>query len=111
VTTCNLERSKEWNHATSKACGGAHRPSGASVLSAAAQEGDVAAGLAFAREACKLCHIVEPDDRATRSIDIGPAFRDVANTSEMTATALRGFLTTSHPKMPNLILTPEQTGM
>jgi len=26
----------------------------------------------------------------------------------MTATALRVFLTTSHPKMPNLILTPEE---
>ena len=26
----------------------------------------------------------------------------------MTATALRVFLTTSHPKMPNLILTSEQ---
>ena len=26
----------------------------------------------------------------------------------MTATALRVFLTTSHPKMPNLILAPEQ---
>jgi hypothetical protein len=27
----------------------------------------------------------------------------------MTATALRVFLTSSHPKMPNLILTPEET--
>jgi hypothetical protein len=27
----------------------------------------------------------------------------------MTATALRVFLTTSHPKMPNLILTPDET--
>jgi hypothetical protein len=27
----------------------------------------------------------------------------------MTATALRVFLTSSHPKMPNLILSPQQT--
>jgi hypothetical protein len=27
----------------------------------------------------------------------------------MTATALRVFLTTSHPSMPNLILTPQDT--
>jgi hypothetical protein len=27
----------------------------------------------------------------------------------MTATALHAFLTTSHPKMPNLILTPPET--
>jgi hypothetical protein len=39
---------------------------------------------------------------------IGPNFQDIANTSGMTATALRVFLTTSHPKMPNLIHTPEQ---
>jgi cytochrome c551/c552 len=77
----------------------------ATAVSAAAQDGDAAAGRAFAREACKLCHIVEPDERATRSIVIGPGFRDIANTPGMTATALRVFLTTSHPKMPNLILT------
>ena len=35
-------------------------------------------------------------------------FQDIANTNGMTATALRVFLTTSHPKMPNLILTPEE---
>ena len=34
--------------------------------------------------------------------------KDIANTKGMTATALRVFLTTSHPKMPNLILAPEQ---
>jgi hypothetical protein len=41
-------------------------------------------------------------------VEIGPAFRDIANTLGMTATALRVFLTSSHPKMPNLILTPEE---
>ena len=41
-------------------------------------------------------------------IAIGSAFRDVADTPGMTRTALRAFLLTSHPKMPNLILTPEQ---
>jgi hypothetical protein len=34
---------------------------------------------------------------------------DISNTRGITATALRAFLTTSHPKMPNLILTPEET--
>ena len=40
--------------------------------------------------------------------EIGPAFRDIANTPGMTTTALTAFLTTSHPKMPNLILTPKE---
>ena len=74
-----------------------------------AQESDVAAGHAFARNACQPCHAVEAEQRTPRRIVIGPAFRDVANTSGMTATAVRVFLRTSHPKMPNLILTPEET--
>ena len=41
-------------------------------------------------------------------IEIGPAFPDVANTPRMTATALPVFLTSSHPKVPNLILIPEE---
>jgi len=78
-------------------------------LTANAQDGDIANGHAFARKACNPCHIVEAQDDATRRFVIGPAFRDIANTSGMTATALRVFLTTSHPKMPNLILTPDET--
>jgi cytochrome c len=52
--------------------------------------------------------MVEAKQTEPRRIVIGPAFRDITNTRGMTATALRVFLTTSHPKMPNLILTPEE---
>jgi cytochrome c551/c552 len=79
------------------------------AVSGHAQDGDAVAGHAFAREACRACHMVEAEQPAPRIIVIGPAFRDIANTRGMTATALRVFLTTSHPKMPNLILTPEET--
>jgi mono/diheme cytochrome c family protein len=72
------------------------------------QDGDIAAGHAFTREACKACHDVEPEESSSRMIEIGPAFCDVANTPGMTATAIRVFLTSSHPKMPNFILTPEE---
>jgi hypothetical protein len=41
--------------------------------------------------------------------EIGPASRDVADTPGMTASALKVLLTSSDPKMPNLILTPEET--
>ena len=78
------------------------------AASAHAQDGDVAAGHDFAREACNACHLVDAKQKKPRRIVIGPAFRDIANTGGMTATALRVFLTTSHPKMPNLILTPEE---
>ena len=76
---------------------------------ARAQQSEVAAGHAFARNACQPCHAVEAEQRRPRMIVIGPAFREIANTSGMTATAIRVFLRTSHPKMPNLILTPEET--
>jgi mono/diheme cytochrome c family protein len=80
----------------------------ATAFSAKAQDGDIAAGHAFAREACKTCHIIEAEEGSSRMIAIGPAFRDIASTRGMTATAIRVFLTSSHPKMPNLILTPEE---
>ena len=56
-----------------------------------------------------MCHVVEPEEEAPRTLDIAPAFRANANTPGMTATALRGFLTSSHPKMPNLLLKPGKT--
>ena len=69
----------------------------AATCNANAQEGNIAAGHAFAREACKACHVVEPP-RLPRRFEIGPAFRDIANTPGMTTTALKAFLTTSHPQ-------------
>jgi cytochrome c2 len=77
--------------------------------SAGAQQGDAAAGHSFASEACKSCHVVDPEEKSPRNLAIAPSFRDIANTPGMTATALRVFLISSHPKMPNLILKPQQT--
>ena len=59
------------------------------AASAHAQDGDVAAGHDFAREACSACHLVDAKQKKPRRIVIGPAFRDIANTGGMTATALR----------------------
>ena len=56
-----------------------------------------------------MCHVVEPAEESPRTLALAPAFRDIANTPGMTATALRVFLTSSHPKMPNLILKRGQT--
>ena len=81
----------------------------AATPSAYAQDGDVAAGHSFARSACSACHVVDAEQpRPPRRIVIGTDFRRAANTRGMTATALRVFLTTSHPNVPNPILTSEQ---
>jgi cytochrome c len=81
----------------------------ATTLSAHAQDGEIAAGHSFARAACSACHVVDAEHEGPpRRIYIAPGFRNIANRPGMTATALRVFLTTSHPKMPNPIVTTEQ---
>jgi mono/diheme cytochrome c family protein len=75
---------------------------------AQAQDADVVAGHALARQACIGCHVVEAGNSVRRRNAVGPAFQDIANTPGMTGMALHAFLTTSHPKMPNLILTPAE---
>ena len=83
----------------------------ASTLAANAQEasGDSEAGRVYAREVCSPCHAVTAEQATQRMIAIAPDFPAIANTPGLTATALRAFFQTPHPKMPNLILTPEQS--
>ena len=83
----------------------------ASAYAASAQDtpGNSEAGRVYAREVCSPCHAVTAEQASQRRIVIAPDFQTIANTSGMTATALRAFLQTSHPKMPNLVLTPEQS--
>jgi mono/diheme cytochrome c family protein len=80
------------------------------MAAANAQEamGDAAAGRAFAAHACAPCHAITPGPHAERMFEIGPDFQAIADTLGMTATALTAFMQTSHPKMPNLILSREQ---
>ena len=79
------------------------------TLSAHAEDGDIVAGHSFARAACSACHVVDAQQhRPPWRIFIGPAFRNIANSHGMTATALRDVLVKSHPKRLNLILSAEQ---
>jgi len=82
-----------------------------SAGAANAQEapGNPEAGRVYAREVCSPCHPVTPEQASQRTIAIAPDFQTIANTPGMTASALRAFLQTPHPKMPNLILTPDQS--
>ena len=81
----------------------------ASAANAQAASGNPEAGRLYAREVCSPCHALTAEQASQRTIAIGPDFQTIANTSGMTTTALRAFLQTPHPKMPNLILTPEQS--
>jgi mono/diheme cytochrome c family protein len=81
----------------------------AAAFAANAQEapGDLRAGQALAWRVCSPCHAVEPNPKTQRLLDIAPDFQVIADTPGMTATALNAFLHTSHPKMPNFILSSE----
>src|SRR5215813_2228021 len=87
----------------------------ASILAASASitnaqdSGDPEVGRVYARQVCLPCHAVTAEQASRRTIAIAPDFQTIASTSGITATALRAFLQTPHPKMPNLILTPEQS--
>jgi cytochrome c len=81
------------------------------VSTARAQDvpmGDPEAGLALARQTCAACHLVERGQAPPAEKRTAPAFMAIANTRAMTARALRVFLFTPHPTMPNLILSPRE---
>jgi mono/diheme cytochrome c family protein len=65
-------------------------------------------GKTLAREMCGDCHIVAPDQ--TRGGDpLAPDLVERVQDTGITELALRAYLQTSHPVMPNVRLTPEQT--
>jgi hypothetical protein len=78
-----------FNDRTSTANGDARVRYELTAWNATAQDGEVAAGHAFAREACISCHIVEPENESPRIVSIGPSFQEIENTKGMTATVLR----------------------
>ena len=71
--------------------------------------GNPEAGRVYTRKVCSPCHAITAEQASQRMIAVAPDFQTIANTPGMTATALRAFLQTPHPKMPNLILTPDQS--
>lgn len=69
--------------------------------------GDPAAGLSFARGICTECHKVASDQQVPLRA-AAPDFVRIANMASTTEMALHVFLSSPHPTMPNLILTPQQ---
>ena len=71
------------------------------VALAASDPGDPQAGFEYAKQVCSGCHGISseksPLPKATR-------FREVADRPGVTGTALRVWMETSHPTMPNIIV-------
>ena len=66
--------------------------------------GNIRAGRELARTVCAECHVVVPRPGVLRQIGDAPDFADIAQMPSTTRTALLAFLRSSHPTMPNLIL-------
>ena len=73
-------------------------------VAAAEHPGDPQAGFEYAKQVCSSCHGISaepsPLPEATR-------FREVADRPGMTGTALRVWMETTHPTMPNIIVSKQ----
>ena len=70
---------------------------------ARAQDADIAASAAYAKQVCAACHAVLPNQEFS-PLPEAPTFEAVANTPGMTELALTVWLQSSHPTMPNIVL-------
>ena len=79
----------------------------ASISSALAQDpGDPQAGFNMAQHVCSKCHGISAEPSP---LPQAPRFREVADQKGMTGTALTVWMQTSHPTMPNIVLTKQET--
>jgi mono/diheme cytochrome c family protein len=74
---------------------------------AGAQEADIAAGKAYAEQVCATCHAVEQGEEESPLYQ-APTFQSVSNTPGMTEMALTVWLQSSHPTMPNIVLSQDE---
>jgi cytochrome c len=74
---------------------------------AALDSDSATSGHRLAEAWCRTCHAIDANTAGTSS-NAAPDFARVANQPSTTALALKVFLRTSHPTMPNLVLTPAQ---
>ena len=76
------------------------------VRHAADRADSASAGYRLAQAWCKDCHAIEAATAGARGS--GPDFVAIANRTSTTALSLKVFMKTSHHRMPNLIISPDQ---
>ena len=76
------------------------------ISGAAAQDhpGDPQAGYKYASKVCATCHGISAEPSP---VPQAPRFREVADQPGMTGTALRVWMETMHPTMPNIIVSKQ----
>jgi mono/diheme cytochrome c family protein len=74
----------------------------------AVELGSEGLGKAFAAKACAECHDIEPGGSLSPNPE-SPSFQEVADSIGMSPRALAVWLRSSHPTMPDIILSDEDT--
>jgi len=69
---------------------------------------DARAGFAYADQVCSECHAVRRGERVSPH-ERAPAFQVVADAQGMSEMALRVWLQSPHPSMPNLVIREKQS--
>jgi mono/diheme cytochrome c family protein len=83
--------------------------SGAFLLPAFAQSADPSLGRHLAETTCVACHQVGPEASPKNPKANAPSFVGISRMPSTNELAIKVFLRTSHPTMPNIILSPEET--
>jgi len=71
--------------------------------------GNALQGRELAVKECSQCHLVSRAARAAGHAGVGPAFADIADSASITPTSLFVFLHSSHPPMPDIILSKQES--
>jgi|RhiMetdeSRZDD1v2_1073273.scaffolds.fasta_scaffold20317_8 cytochrome c len=69
--------------------------------------GDTELGRQYAEDVCSACHAIHAHE-IDSPVEQATPFQIVADASGMTANALTAWLQTSHPTMPNIIMSDEE---
>jgi mono/diheme cytochrome c family protein len=78
------------------------------VTAASAQSADPSLGRRLAETTCSTCHQIDADSANPEPRSGAPSFVAISRMASMTELAIKVFLQTSHPTMPNIILTPDE---
>jgi len=81
---------------------------GMAAFAATDSVGNPGFGRGLANDLCGDCHIVSPDQEFSGR-RLGPNLVERARDPEITELALRSYLQTTHPVMPNIMLNQQQT--
>jgi mono/diheme cytochrome c family protein len=78
------------------------------VTSAAAQTTDPSIGRRLAQTTCSACHQIDAASPAPSPNSAAPSFVDISRMPSMSELAIKVFLRSSHPPMPDILLSPEE---